>query len=440
MTQPALTSPYIPNTEDDRAAMLQAVGVRSVDELFLDIPAEFRNPELRLDPALSEMELVQEMGRLADRNVQPGRYACFLGAGVYRHYTPAVVGALASRGEFLTSYTPYQPEVSQGTLQAAFEFQTMTAQLLGMEVANAGLYDGATSIAEAALMACRLTHRYRVAITSTVAPNYADVVRTYTEPQGVEVYTVASSTQELLPETACVLIQQPNFFGYLEQMERWEQLAHGHGALLCVSADPVAAALFKPPGAYQADIATAEGQALGIPPNFGGPYVGMFACRQEHLRQMPGRIVGRTTDANGETGYVLTLQTREQHIRRERATSNICTSTALVGLMATIYVACMGKRGMRELAELCYQKAHYAADLIARLPGYRLAFDGAFFQEFVVICPKTPAETNRALLERGIIGGLDISEQIPNGMLVCVTEMNGRQEIDALAAALGEVA
>ena len=316
----------------------------------------------------------------------------------------------------------------------------MTSQLLGMEVANAGLYDGATSMAEAALMATRITHRYRVGVLNTLAPNYVDVVRTYAEPQGVEVYSIPPNVQELQPETACVLVQRPNFFGYLESLEHLEAVAHGHGALLCVSADPVAAALFKPPGAYGADIATAEGQALGIPPSFGGPFVGLFACKQEHLRQMPGRIVGRTTDANGHGGYVLTLQTREQHIRRERATSNICTSTALVGLMATIYTACMGKRGLGHVAELCYQKAHYAAGLIAELPGYTLPLEGVFFQEFVVSCPKPPAEINQALLRQGIIGGLDVSDSVPNGMLLCVTEMNSRQEIDALASALSEVA
>ena len=420
--------------------MLQAVGISSVEELFLDIPAQFHGPELRLPPPLSELELSQEMGRLAGRNVQPGPYLCFLGAGAYRHFTPAAVGPLASRGEFLTSYTPYQPEVSQGTLQAAYELQTLTCQLLGMEVANAGMYDGATSLAEAALMACRSTNRYRVAVLDTVSPAYAGVVRTYAESRGVEVYQVAATVKDLQPETACLVVQHPNFFGYLEDLERLVDTAHAHGSLACVSADPVAAALLKPPGAYGADIVTAEGQALGVPPSFGGPYVGLFACKQEYLRQMPGRIVGKTTDAGGRPGYVLTLQTREQHIRRERATSNICTSTSLIGLMITIYVACLGKHGLRHVAELCYQKAHYAAGAIAALPGYSLPMDGVFFQEFVVACPKPPGEINRALLERGIIGGLDISDRVPNGMLLCVTEMNSRHEIDTLTKVLREAA
>ena len=287
MAESPITSPYIPNTDDDRAAMLQTVGVRSVDELFQDIPAEYRDPELRLPPPLSELELMREMERLAGRNMHAGQHPSFLGGGVYRHFTPAVVAAIAGRGEFLTSYTPYQPEVSQGTLQAAFEFQTMVCQLLEMEAANAGMYDGATSLAEAALMACRATGRGRVAMLETVAPNYAEVVRTYTGPQGIEVYSVAPGVAELLADTACVLVQHPNHFGYLEELGALATLAHGQGALLCASVDPVAMALFKPPGACGVDIATGEGQALGIPPSFGGPYVGLFACKEEFLRHMP---------------------------------------------------------------------------------------------------------------------------------------------------------
>jgi len=439
MADSQLTSPYIPNTVDEQAAMLQAIGVDSVDDLFQDIPAEFRNPGLNMPAPLSEMEVLQELQRLSERNLYPGRYASFLGAGVYRHFTPSVVSALVSRGEYLTSYTPYQAEASQGTLQSTFEFQTMSSQIMGMEVANAGMYDGATSLAEAALMACRITKRGRVAIVDTVAPNYAEVVRTYAEPQGIEAYTVSSSVRELQPGTACLLVQSPNFFGYLEDMGGLTDVAHNHGALMCTSADPVAMSMFKSPGAYGVDIATAEGQALGVPPSFGGPYVGIFTCKQEFFRQMPGRIAGRTTDTQGRTGYVLTLQTREQHIRRERATSNICTSTALIGLMATIYVACMGKQGLRRVAEICYHKAHYAAGQIAEIPGYSLPMEGTFFQEFVVRCPRPPAEINAALQDRGIIGGLDVSDLVPNGMLVCVTEVNSRREIGSLVSALKEI-
>ena len=340
----------------------------------------------------------------------------------------------------MTSYTPYQPEVSQGTLQSAYEFQTMTCQLLEMEVANSGMYDGATALAEAALMACRVTQRSRIAILDTVSADYAAVVRTYVEPQEIDVYTISRGNTEFGADTACLLIQHPNFFGYLEDMEALVSAAHGHGALVCASVDPVAMAMFRPPGAFGVDIATAEGQALGVPAGFGGPYVGLFACKQEFLRQMPGRIAGRTTDAQGRTGYALVLQAREQHIRRERATSNICTSTALVALMATIHVACLGKVGLRQVAELCYHKALYAAAQIAGIPGYRLPLEGVFFQEFVVTCPRPPAEVNAALLESGIIGGLDISSQLPNGLLLCVTELNSRDEIDRLVAALRELA
>jgi glycine dehydrogenase subunit 1 len=429
-------SPYVPNTDEDRAAMLAEVGATSVDDLFTDIPAEFRNPELRIPAPMSEMDLRQEMERLASRNFHAGSHPSFLGAGVYNHYSPAVIPPLVTRGEFLTSYTPYQPEVSQGTLQGTFEFQTMTAQLFGMEVSNAGMYDGASALAEAALMACRVTKRARVALVSTVNPHYAEAVRAYAGPQDIEVYTIEPNATELQPDTAAVLAQNPNFFGYIEDLQRLCDMAHAAGALFCLSADPIAAAMLKPPGAYDADIATGEGQALGVPMSFGGPYVGIFTCRKEFIRQLPGRIVGQTVDTEGRTGYVLTLQPREQHIRREHATSNICTSTALIGLWATMYTALMGKRGLRHVAELSYQKAHYAAGRIAELPNYDIALEGTFFQEFVVRCPKPPAEINLRLEEHGIIGGLDVSDRIANGMLFCVTEVNSREQIDELVAAL----
>ena len=440
MTTDYFQSHYIPNTREEQVKMLSLLGLTSIDQLFEDIPAEFRNPPLDLPEPLSELEIQRELSGLAARNRPLVSGPSFLGAGSYHHFIPAIVKALMTRGEFLTAYTPYQAEASQGTLQVIYEFQTMVSNLYGMEVANAGMYDGATSLAEAALMACRLTNRHRVAVLDTVSPAYAEVVRTYAESRGVEVYQVDPAVSSLQPETACLLVQRPNFFGYLEDLERLVDIAHAHGSLACVSADPVAAALFKPPGAYGADIVTAEGQALGVPPSFGGPYIGLFACKQEYLRQMPGRIVGKTTDTTGRPGYVLTLQTREQHIRRGRATSNICTSTSLIGLMATIYVACLGKRGLRHMAELCYQKAHYAAEAIATLPGYSLPMEGVFFQEFVVTCPGPPGGVNQSLLDNGIIGGLDISDRVANGMLLCVTEMNSREEIDTLVKVLGEAA
>jgi glycine dehydrogenase subunit 1 len=419
--------------------MLAVIGASSVEELFDDIPVEFRDPGLTIPPPLSEIDLRREMERLASRNFHPAAHPSFLGAGVYNHYCPAVVAPLVTRGEFLTSYTPYQPEVSQGTLQGTFEFQTLTSQLFGMEVSNAGMYDGASALAEAALMACRVTKRARVALVDTVSPHYQEVVRSYVAPQAIEVYTIAPSATALQDETACVLAQYPNFYGYIENYQRLSDLAHDTGALFGLSCDPMAMAMLKPPGAYGADIATGEGQALGVPMSFGGPYVGIFTCRKEYIRQLPGRIVGETVDTEGRTGYVLTLQPREQHIRREHATSNICTSTALIGLWATIYTALMGKRGLRHVAELCYQKAHYAAGRIAELPGYGLPIDGTFFQEFVVACPKPPGEINRSLEQAGIIGGLDVSSTIDNGMLLCVTEVNSREEIDLLVDTLGKV-
>ena len=419
--------------------MLQAIGVTSIQELFGDIPVAYRDSTLAIPPPLSEMELSQELESLASENRHSLQTPCFLGAGAYNHYVPAAVCAIASRGEFLTSYTPYQPEVSQGTLQAAYEFQSLTCQLLGMDVANAGLYDGATSLAEATLMACRITKRYRVACLGSLSPTYREVVQTYTQSQGIELYTLRADTATISEDTACLLVQHPNLYGYLEDVGTLADLAHAAKALLVVSTDPVALGLFRSPGEYGADIVTAEGQSLGIPMSFGGPYIGLFGCKMEFVRQMPGRIVGRTLDDKDRIGYVLTLQTREQHIRRERATSNVCTSQQLIGLMATIYLALLGPHGLRQVAELCYQKAHYAASLIERIPGYSLPFSGTFFQEFLVQCPRSPFEINSALLERGIIGGADVSDLMPNCMVVCVTEQNSRGEIEALARALSEV-
>ena len=439
MERAEFVSPYAPSTESDRRRMLDAIGVDSVEELFQDIPAQHRNPTLDLPPPRSEFELMRYIAELSAMNKVPGDYACFLGAGSYRHHVPAIVRQITSRSEFVTSYTPYQPEVSQGTLQTEFEFQTLCAQLTGMEVANAGMYDGSSSLAEGALMAARVTRRDRIAVLDSVSPAYREVLKTYTQSQGIEVYTVSRDATELKEGTACLLGQQPTFFGYIEDMDSYSQLAHSNGALLVAYVDPISLGMYKAPGDYDADIVASEGQAMGVAPTYGGPYVGIFACKERYMRQMPGRIVGRTVDSMGRTAYVLTLQTREQHIRRERATSNICTSVALIALMSTVYMAANGKRGMRHVAELTYHKAHYAASLIEKIPGYSLPIDGAFFQEFVVRCPMPPAQVNERLLERKIIGGLDVSEHTPDGMLVCVTEMNSREEIDALATALAEI-
>jgi glycine dehydrogenase subunit 1 len=435
-----MTIPYIANTAADRQAMLAAIGVASVEELFADIPAKFRVDGLNLPSALSEPELVRELSSLAARNRPVDSMPCFLGGGAYRHFIPSVVGEVIGRSEYATAYTPYQAEISQGTLQTAFEFQSMVCELTAMDVANAGMYDGASALAEACLMAAAATGRRRIAVLSTVHPHRQAVVRTYAFGRDLAVDVLPADGPALSGEHACLAVQQPDFFGYLQpDIEALEIAAHGAGALFIVSVDPISLGLFRPPGEYGADVVVGEGQSLGSPLSFGGPYLGFFACRQQYLRHMPGRIVGRTTDAQGRTGYVLTLQTREQHIRRERATSNICTSQQLVALAATVYLAAMGKRGLRQVAELCYHKAHYAAQRIARLPGYSLPFDGLFFKEFVVRCPRPPSDVNRALLARGIIGGLDVSQHMENGLLLCVTEMNTRQEIDRLVEALVEI-
>ena len=440
MQQGRLSSPYVPNTDGDRQAMLQAIGVESVEALFADIPEGYGRPSLDLPSPLSELELRRELQALADLNSTPGRVPCFLGGGAYHHYIPAVVNHVVSRGELATAYTPYQPEVSQGTLQAIYEFQSLVCQLMGMEVANSGMYDGATALAEAALMACRITGKGRIAVLDTVSPTYISVMKTYTEPQGLDMYLTSPAAPRIEEETACLVVQHPNSYGYLEELEALGRTAHEKNALLVVSTDTVFLGMFRSPGESGADIAVAEGQPLGVALSYGGPYVGLFTCQAQFLRQMPGRIVGKTVDTRGRDGYVLTLQTREQHIRRERATSNICTSEALVGTAVVAYLACMGKVGLRHIAELTYHKAHYAASLIGQIPGYSLPIEGTFFQEFVVRCPIAPGEVNRRLLQEDIIGGLDISDRIPNGLLFCVTEMNTRQEIDGLVEALARIA
>ena len=432
-------SHYIPNTIAEQDDLLAAVGLNSVDELFSDIPDDYRNPPLRLPAPMSELEIQRELGAMAGRNRPLSSGPSFLGAGCYYHFIPSIVKAVMTRGEFLTAYTPYQPEVSQGTLQVIFEFQTMISALYGMEVANAGMYDGATSLAEAVLMACRVTRRQQVVVSDTVAPAYRQVIATYCQAQGIaiDVVPTADIGASVTEATAGVVAQYPNFYGGLDDLAGLAATAHDDGALLVVSADPLAMGMLKPPGEFGADIVTGEGQPIGIPPSFGGPYLGLFSCKQQYIRQMPSRLVGRTTDTQGRTGYVLTLQTREQHIRRERATSNICTNEALYALASTIYLAAMGRHGLRQVAELCYHKAHYAASAIAGLDGYSLPQSGEFFQEFVVSCPEAPVKINRRLMERNILGGLDVSDRFDNGMLLCVTEMNSREDIDALVDALG---
>ncbi|MBI3734713.1 MAG: aminomethyl-transferring glycine dehydrogenase subunit GcvPA [Chloroflexi bacterium] len=441
--------PYIPNTDADRAAMLAVIGKSSVDELFGDVPVAKRFPSLDLLPALSEMELARYFQGLAEQNADTTHTLNFLGAGAYQHFVPAAVNHLILRGEFYSAYTPYQPEVSQGTLTAIYEYQTLVCQLTGMDAANASMYDGSTAAAEAALMAARLTRRDKLVVSAGLHPEYRDVLKTFTQGLDLPIVTTPAGADgrsdldalraAVDGQTACVIAQYPNFFGAVEDLGALGAIAHAQGALFIASVDPIALGLLKAPGDFGADIVVGEGQALGWGLNFGGPYLGMFACRKEHMRQMPGRLVGRTVDSEGKRGFVLTLQAREQHIRREKATSNICTNEALMALAATVYLSLVGKNGLKQVAELCYHKAHYAASEIAKLPGYAPAFDAPFFKEFAVRCPKPVAEVNAALLKQNIIGGYDLSRRYPelaNTMLLCVTELHTKEDIDALVAAL----
>jgi len=446
-----IMSSYIPNTDADRRRMLETLGLDSLEELFEVIPARQRYPHLDLAQPLAEMEVRKLLHGLAEENADLDHHPCFLGAGAYHHFVPAVVDCIVRRGEFYTAYTPYQPEVSQGTLTSIYEFQTMVCELTGMDVANASMYDGATALAEAGLMAARVTRRDGLIVASTLHPSYRQVLRTYTQGIGLDIREVGygedggvefQQAEQLLDEgMAGLMVQYPNFLGSLEDLLPLSELVHAVGALLVVCVDPIALGLLRPPGEQRADIVVGEGQSLGNPLSFGGPYVGLFACRQKYLRQMPGRLVGMTTDTTGRRGFVLTLQPREQHIRREKATSNICTNEALVALAVTTYLAIMGKHGLRQVAELCYHKAHYAAQQIVALPGYERLF-GQFFKEFVIRTPSPPTEVNAHLGERGIIGGYELARDYPqltDCLLLCVTEMNTREEIDRLVRALGEI-
>jgi len=442
--------PYIPHSDEDRRAMLAAIGVRSIEELFEDVPEHVLFPALALPPALSEMEVRWEMEMLAGANLTAADGPCFLGAGAYQHFVPAVVDTVLRRGEFYTAYTPYQPEISQGTLQAMFEYQTMICDLTGMEVSNASHYDGATATAEAVIAAINIQRmkRRKVVVSPFVHPEYRAVVRTYTQGMGLTVVGddgAAADVVSLLDEgTACLIVQYPDFLGRIEDLSDLAKAAHAVGVLLVVVTDPVALGLLKPPGAFGADIVVGEGQGMGAGLNFGGPYLGFFATRKEFVRKMAGRLVGQTNDQEGNRGFVLTLSTREQHIRREKASSNICTNQGLVALAAAVYMAALGKCGMRQVAELCYHKAHYAQQRILEISGFSAIDDRPFFKEFAVRCPRPVQEINDYLLDEwGIIGGYDLGRDYPDlkdHMLLCVTEMNPREDIDALVEALQEVA
>lgn len=424
--------------------MLATIGVDQFDDLITDIPEEHRNPPLQLPDSASELEVTSRMQALAALNRDAGTRPSFLGGGAYRHFIPATVGAVLQRGEFVTSYTPYQPEAAQGVLQSGYEFQSAVAQIFDMEVANAGMYDGPTAFAEAGLMAARVSRRNRILILDTADRRLFEVAEAYTRYQQVEVEAISRArvlSGDIPDDAACIAFQSPNFLGRIEDVQALTDAAHDAGALSVMHTYPIALGMFKPPGAFGVDIATAEGQPLGVPLTFGGAYVGLFTTKQRYVRQLPGRIIGKTTDTMGRTGYTLTLQTREQHIRRERATSNICTSTQLIGLMVAVYCATMGPSGLRQVAELSYHKAHYLANQIDALPNWKVIDEegSTFFNEFPVQCPIAPVEVNRRLAERGIIGGLDVSSVIPNGMLFCATEMNSRTDADRLIASLEDI-
>jgi glycine dehydrogenase subunit 1 len=427
--------------------MLAAIGVKDFDALIRGLPKELVRPRLDLPASMSEMELVRHMEDLAARDHLAQSY---LGAGAYEHFVPTAVWSLALRGEFATAYTPYQAEASQGTLQSIFEFQSLVCELLKMDVANASMYDGASAAAEACLVAAKHTGRPDILVAETVHPQTRRVITTYLAHSGARIVTVPCPSgvleagelkKHLGPSTAGLLVQTPNFFGCLEtHIHELSALVHGDGGLLIASTYPVALGLIAPPGEYGADIAVAEGQSLGLPLAYGGPYLGLFACTSELMRKMPGRVVGQTTDLDGKRAFVLTLQAREQHIRREKATSNICTNQALCALAATIHLALIGKTGFQKLAALNFQKAHYAARVLAER-GFPPVFSHPFFNEFVVRCPESPEEIGRRLQEKRVLAGLPLGPYFPDRadqMLVCVTEIKTKADIDGFGALLAE--
>ncbi len=443
---------FLPHTDADREAMLRTIGVEKFEDLFKELPDVNLFPDLDLPQGLTEIEALEELQHIADANETAGELISFLGAGAYNHYTPAVVDSILRRGEFYTAYTPYQPEISQGTLQAIFEYQSMIVSLTGMDVSNASHYDGATAVAEAVNMAYHNFRgkRKKVILSPGLHPQFRETVYTYTVDSDIllegDDTPLDAGPEALIPlideDTALVAVQYPDFFGRVFDFTELVEAAHEAKALVAVHVNPLALGLLKPPGDFGADIVTGEGQSLGIPMAFGGPYLGIFAAREKYVRKMAGRIVGETLDTRGQRGYVLTLSTREQHIRRERATSNICTNQGLLALAAAIYMSLLGKNGLRQLAELNYHKAHYAADQISALDGFELTYPEPFFNEFTIRCPKSVAELNEDLLHFDVLGGYDLGKSylgLDDHMLIAVTEMISREEIDHFVAALKEV-
>jgi len=446
---------FIPHTDQEREDMLHAVGVKRIEDLFEAIPPKHRFPKLNLPPAMTEMEIMAQLQDLANANESTRDLACFLGAGAYNHYIPAAVDNLLRRGEFFTAYTPYQPEVSQGTLQAIFEYQSLICNLTGMDAANASHYDGATAAAEAGILAYHHFRgkRNKFVLSPAVHPHYRATLRTYfsgyknIQIVGDENNNSQVSTSDISAlvdsNTAMVLVQYPDFFGRIIDYSKLAEAVHTAGALLVVSVNPIALGLLKPPSTFGADIVVGEGQPLGIPLSYGGPYLGIFATKIDYIRKIAGRLVGESIDGNGKRGYVLTLTAREQHIKREKATSNICTNQGLMALASTIYMSLLGKNGMKKVAELCYHKAHYAAEKINAIPGFSVKYNTTpFFHEFVVKTPRPVQDINMHLLDHHILGGLNLGDyyqDLADHMLIAVTEMNSKEDIDMFCDVLAEV-
>lgn len=442
---------YIPHTDAERQQMLAEIGVTTIEDLFEAVPSSHRFPRLDLPKPMSEMEVAAEMLSISEANDHAQDFAVFRGAGAYHHYIPSAVNHMLLRGEFYTAYTPYQPEISQGTLQATFEYQSMMCALTGMDAANASHYDGATSLAEAVTVAMEVTRnkRKKIILSHAIHPQYREVVRTYHQGRGIRIVgdrgrSDIDGLMEMLDEnTAMLAVQYPNFFGQIDDYTALSDACHEVGALLVFVTNPMALSLFKSPGELGADIVVGEGQPMGIPLSYGGPYLGFFAIKQKYVRKIAGRIIGETVDADGQRAYVMTLRPREQDIKRERATSNICTNQGLMALSASVYMALMGKNGLQHVGKLNYHKAHYAANQINALDGYTVDMTKPFFNEFVVSCPCPINEVNAALLEQGIIGGYDLGQDyahLENNMLLCVTETNAKAEIDVLVEILGGLA
>ncbi|MCL6574496.1 MAG: aminomethyl-transferring glycine dehydrogenase subunit GcvPA [Bacillus sp. (in: Bacteria)] len=442
---------YLPMTEEDKGAMLETIGVSSIDELFSDIPEKVRfKGEYNIKAAKSETALMKELFKMASRNADLKQNVSFLGAGVYDHYMPIIVDHVISRSEFYTAYTPYQPEISQGELQAIFEFQTMICELTGMDVANSSMYDGGTALAEAAMLSAGHTKRKTIIVSCAVHPEYRDVLKTYAKGQNLDVVEVpikegvtdvAALKGLVNSEVAAVIVQYPNFFGRIEPLKEIEKISHENKSMFVVSSNPLSLGVLTPPGKFGADIVIGDAQPFGIPTAFGGPHCGYFAVTNKLLRKVPGRLVGQTTDDQGRRGFVLTLQAREQHIRRDKATSNICSNQALTALAAAVAMTALGKKGVREMAAGNLQKAHYAKNTFKEA-GIEVVYDGYSFNEFVVKLNKPVKEMNQRLLEKAIIGGYDLGRDYPelkNLMLIAVTEQRSKEEIDNLVKELGDL-